>query len=91
MNTTVSVHNIAHLSDLQCKGCIFKWLLHLSRAKVSEISSLLSRGAVRMLARELCELLSKGRRVAERLIEVILMSSKNAGGVLFGTNDRFLE
>lgn len=40
------LHNSAHLARLEAKGSIFKLLLHVSLAKVSEVASLTGRRAV---------------------------------------------
>jgi len=55
MDTTVSLDDIAHFSDLQGKGSIFEWFLHLSGAKFTEIPAFASRVAVRGVFCELSE------------------------------------
>ena len=49
MNTGVSVYKITHLSDLECVGCIFECLLHLSRPKKSEVTTFLTRSTLTIL------------------------------------------
>ena len=53
MDTAVCLDDIAHFSDLQGKGGVFEWLLHLAGAKVTEVPTLAGRATVREL---LCEL-----------------------------------
>ena len=57
MDTAVGLNDIAHFSNLQGEGGIFEWLLHLSRAKGTEIPTFASRAAVRELFCELGEFL----------------------------------
>ena len=56
MNTGVSVYKITHLSDLECVGCIFECLLHLSRPKESEVTTFLTRSALTVLHRQFLKL-----------------------------------
>jgi len=56
MHPTISSNYIAHLSNLECEGGLFKWLLHLPATEYSKVSSLLMRNAVRMLSCQLREL-----------------------------------
>ena len=55
MNTAVGLDDVAHFSNLQCKGGIFERLLHLSRAKGAKIPTFAGRAAVRKLSCELSE------------------------------------
>lgn len=48
MQTAGRLHNFTHLAWRKSKGSIFELLLHISLAKVSQISSLASRRAVRL-------------------------------------------
>lgn len=57
MHTAVGLNDITHFSDLQGKGCLFEWLLHLSGAEGTEIPAIASRATVRELFCELGEFL----------------------------------
>jgi hypothetical protein len=91
MNTAIRVHDITHLSDLQRKRRILKRFLHLSSAKVSKISSLLSRATIRISSRELRKPLRKKRRIVNDLVELGLVILKYMNGVTFGASDGFLR
>ena len=57
MDTAVGLDNIAHFSDLQGEGGVFKWLLHLSGTKNTEVPALFSRATVREIFCEFAEFL----------------------------------
>ena len=50
MDPAVSLDDIAHFSDLQGKGSIFEWLLHLSGTKGTEIPALAGGATIRELS-----------------------------------------
>jgi len=80
MDTTVGLDDIAHFSDLQGKGSIFEWFLHLSGAKVTEIPAFASRVAVRELFCELSKFLVGS-------VDLGFVTSEDLDSFCLGTGD----
>ena len=57
MDTRICVHHVTDLTHLQSKCCILKWLLHLSSAKCTKVSSILSRATLTELCSDPLEIL----------------------------------
>ena len=67
MDARVSVNESGHLADLEGKGGIFEWLLHLAGSKQAQIASIGRRPALTRLAGDAHEVVSRGDLLGEGL------------------------
>ena len=82
VNARVSVHKTGHLTDLESKGRILEWLLHLAGTKEAKISAVGSRATLAALSGNLHEVISRLDRRSESL---------NIGdGLLLRASDRLV-
>lgn len=84
MKAASCLHNSAHLARLEAKGSIFKLLLHVSLAKVSEVTSLTGRRAVGFGESELT-------KCDTTRLDLLLVVLDDLKGLLLGARDLSLQ
>ena len=81
VSTTVSINDVADLTNLQCIGCNFKRFLHLPSTKWTEIAAAFGRAAIREARSNIFELGLAGDDVIAKGFEL------GSGGVSGGVTD----
>jgi hypothetical protein len=72
MVATIGLHHATDLSNFQSEGCIFKWLLHVSTAKVAKVSSSLTARALRKARCNFLEGIRVGFQLLQKLCNICL-------------------
>merc|ERR1711865_196401 len=73
MNSAICVDNATHFTNLKTEGRIFEWLLHLTPAENSQVTTILSRAAVRLLC---CDLLPSCLPTFDNTFELVELGDR---------------